>query len=617
MSSATLLLAALAAAILATPAAPSSAASFRPGVVIVGFHAGVSGGERYAIERAVGGKGARYLGPRSKPGGTAGWIAPLLLNVPNGQVLAAVRRLRSYRAVAYAEPDYLMHADAVPNDPEFPKQWGDSNTGQSMPLINGQKEPQEQKGEQIGTPGADDGALKAWSVTTGSPSIVIGEVDTGVDLEHPDLATNVWSNPGGVGGCAGGTHGYNVLNKTCNPMDDDTLFKGHGTHVAGIMGAIGGNGIGVAGMNWRTTILPVKWLDSKASGQTSSLIEALTWLLSAKEAGVNIRIVNDSATFAAETESPILSNLIVALGQQGILFVTAAGNSGANNDQKSRFPCNYHRQTEICVTASDNRDHLPTWANYGPGHVDLAAPGESIFSTLREGQYGYLSGGSMASAQVSGAAALILSAKEMSVVELKENILNNVDVLPALKGKIGTNGRLDVCKSIAATGRACPAPVANEPPPPKPPPPPPPVEPPVLASIGSLRISPPNFIPARNGPAIMTRTQGSSGASVSYTDSQPSLVTFTVLALRRGVQNSAHKCVAPTENGHRLTGKKCTRLVKVGSFAHQDQVGRNKLRFSGRLHGRKLSKGRYRLELLPTFAGHAGVGTWATFHIAH
>ena len=94
-------------------------------------------------------------------------------------------------------------------------------------------------------------------MSTGSRSIVIGETDTGVDYEHPDLAANIWSNPGGVGGCATGTHGYNVLSRNCNPMDEDTTYDGHGTHVAGIMGAVGNNGIGVTGINWQTSILPV------------------------------------------------------------------------------------------------------------------------------------------------------------------------------------------------------------------------------------------------------------------------------------------------------------------------------------------------------------------------
>jgi subtilisin family serine protease/fibronectin type 3 domain-containing protein len=438
-----------------TPATSTAAPdTFRPGVVLVGFHTGVSAGQRYAIERAAGGEGARYLGPPIRdvhqPGTASAkpFISPLKLQVPSSQVLAVVQRLRRNPNVAYAEPDYLMHASATPNDPSFPLQWSSSNTGQPIP----NQGADEKVGEPApGTPGADDRALAAWGVNTGSRSIVIGEADTGIDYNHPDLAANVWSNPGGIGGCAAGTHGYNVLNSTCDPMDDDTAYGGHGTHVAGIMGAVGNNGAGIAGMNWQTTLLPVKWLNSSAGGSTSGLISALQWFVAAKQAGVNIRVVNDSATFFGTEFSQALSEEIDVLGANNILFVTAAGNTGDNNDElsKRRYPCGYDRPTEICVTATDHNDQLPSWANFGPHTVDLAAPGTAIYSTLRNGTYGYLTGGSMASPQVAGAAALILSVSPtLTATELKSRILNNVDPLPSLSGKVITGGRLDVCKAL-------------------------------------------------------------------------------------------------------------------------------------------------------------------------
>ncbi len=437
------------------PLAPVSPNPFRSDVVLVGFRSGVSSGARYTIEHAAGGEGATRLGPAIAPAARgavvatgAQYLSPLRLRVRPGDVQAVIRRLRRNRAVAYAEPDYLMSASAVPNDPSFSLQWGDSNTGQPIPT----QESEEVLGPQAkGTPGADDRALAAWGVSTGSRSIVIGETDTGVDYNHPDLAANIWSNPGGIGGCASATHGYNVRTHTCEPMDDDTVYGGHGTHVAGIMGAVGNNGAGVAGINWQSTILPVKWLSSSASGETSGLIEALQWLVAAKQAGVNVRVVNDSATFVGTAYSQALSNEIDTLGANNILFVTAAGNTGNNNDEEKvrRYPCGYDRPTELCVTATNNNDQLPSWANYGPHTVDLAAPGVSIYSTLRKGAYGYLSGGSMASPQVAGAAALILSANPaLSASELKADITANVDPLPALTGKVISGGRLDVCKAL-------------------------------------------------------------------------------------------------------------------------------------------------------------------------
>jgi hypothetical protein len=380
-------------------------------------------------------------------------------------VLAVVRRLRRNRAIAYAEPDYLMHESAAPNDPSFSLQWADSNTGQSIPT----QEAEEVLGPPApGTPGADDGALKAWRVSTGSRSIVIGEPDSGVDYTHPDLAANIWSNPGGVGGCSAGTHGYNVVSKNCDPMDEDTTFGGHGTHVAGIMGAVGNNGIGMVGMNWQTTILPVKWMSSAGWGGTAELIEALQWLVAAKQAGVNVRVVNDSDTFWGTAYSQALSNEIDTLGANNILFVTSAGNTGNNNDEVAvqRYPCSYDRPTEICTTASDNNDRLPSWANYGPHTVDLAAPGVSIYSTLRNDTYGYLSGGSMASPQVAGAAALILSVEpSLSATALKADILENVDKLPSLSGRVITGGRLNVCRALPGCSQPPTSPPVNTAPP--------------------------------------------------------------------------------------------------------------------------------------------------------
>jgi thermitase len=401
--------------------------TYRDGAVLVGFKPGVSANRQKAIA-APDAKRSRQLAPAIR-----------LVHVRRGHVPAAVRALRQRRSVRYAEPDYLMREAAVPNDSSFGLQWALANTGQ---VVNGSS----------GTAGADDRVLPAWGVTTGDSSVVIGETDSGIDYLHPDLATNVWSNPGGIGGCPVATHGYNFVANTCDPMDDETRYGGHGTHVAGIMGAVGNNLIGVSGVNWTTSILPVKFLTSSGSGSTSRLIASLEWLIQAKQAGVNVRVVNDSATFVGTAYSQALSDEIDKLGANDILFVTAAGNTGDNNDDPAlrRYPCGYDRPNEICVAASDQKDRLPKWANYGPNTVDLAAPGKNIYSTLRNGTYGYVNGSSMASAEVSGAAALILSSGYRSTTALKADILNNVDVLPSLSGLVRTAGRLDICKALPA-----------------------------------------------------------------------------------------------------------------------------------------------------------------------
>jgi subtilisin family serine protease len=411
-------------------------ADYRPGQVLLALRPGARPSD---VTHRVPGALRRLSTVRRGLGATAAARIPAayLLRLRGISVAGAIARLRSDPSVAYVEPDYLLHESAVPNDPFFALQWGSQNTGQAVNGVNG-------------TPGADDSAYRAWDITTGDPSIVVAETDSGIEYTHPDLAANVWSNPGGIGGCPAGTHGYNELAESCDPMDDETVYDGHGTHVAGIIGASGNNGIGVAGMNWHTKILAVKWLNSNGWGDTSTLIEALNWIVQAKQAGVNIRVVNDSATFYGDTYSQALSDEIDVVGANGILFVTAAGNTGDDNDNLAvrRYPCGYDRPTEICVTASDQHDQLPSWANYGVQTVDLAAPGDEIYSTLRGGSYGYISGGSMAAAQVSGAAALILARENLSVTDLKADILDHVDVLPSLSGLVRTGGRLDVCKAM-------------------------------------------------------------------------------------------------------------------------------------------------------------------------
>ena len=410
---------------VAAGAAPQ--AEFRAGAVIVAYRPGTSAPQRSADQALVGAETLRTF----RSGAT-------LLSVPPGRELATVATLRAQSDILYAEPDYVMTLAGMPNDPSFSNQWAAQNTGQTVHGITG-------------TAGADEKAVAAWSVTTGTHSVVVAVLDGGVDYNHPDLAANIWTNPGGIGGCPAGTHGYNVVSSTCDPMDDLTTGTGyasHGTRVAGVLGAVGNNGIGIAGVNWTTTILPVKFLDSTAYGSTSNLLAALDWVLTAQAAGVNVRVVNDSATYVGTAFSQLLSDEIDLLGQHDILFVTPAGNTSQNNDTVARYPCNYDRANEICVAASDQGDALPSWANWGATTVDLAAPGVNIYSTERGGTYGFQDGSSFAAPQVAGAAALILATGYMSATALKARILDNVDPLPSLTGLVRTGGRLDVCKAV-------------------------------------------------------------------------------------------------------------------------------------------------------------------------
>lgn len=407
-------------------------ATFAPGSVLVSFRDGVGAGERARALRAAGARPGPALGVRAQQ-----------LHVAAGTEDAVVAALRAQPSVRYAEPDYLSEPTGLPDDPGLPQQWPLQNTGQT---VNGV----------TGAPGADADVVPAWTVTTGTRDVVVAEVDTGVDYTHPDLAANIWTNDGSVGGCPAGTHGVDVLTNACDPMDDDTTFGGHGTHVAGIIGAVGGNGTGVAGVNWQTTILPVKWIGASGAGATSDLLRALGWVLDAQAHGVNVRVVNDSNVFVGTAFSQALSDEIDLLAQHDILFVTAAGSTGGDNDDPAarRYPCAYARSNELCTTWTDQQDALPATAGHGATSVDLAAPGDNVYSTLIGGGYGYVSGGSMAAAEVSGAAALVLSAQSMSTGALKADLLEHVAALPSLSGRVRTGGRLDVCAAVPGCGPA-------------------------------------------------------------------------------------------------------------------------------------------------------------------
>ncbi len=361
---------------------------------------------------------------------------------------AIISLLRSNPNVLYAEPNYILHADLIPNDPSFGQLWGLRNTGQDVLGT-------------VGTPGADIKAEPAWSLTTGTSTVVVGVVDTGIDYSHPDLAANVWSNPGGIGGCPAGTHGYNAIKRTCDPKDDNN----HGSHVSGTIGAVGNNGVGVVGVNWTTSIMGLKFLNASGSGTTANAILAIDFAVNAKIAGINVRALNNS--WGGGGFSQALLDEINKAGANDILFVAAAGNSSSNNDVTPHYPSSYGTANEIAVAATDQTDSLASFSNFGPNSVDLGAPGTNILSTVIGG-YDYFNGTSMATPHVTGAAALILSKGYQSVTQLKSTILNNVDPLASLSGLVKTGGRLNVCKAIPGCGGP-PAPTPTPTPTPTPP----------------------------------------------------------------------------------------------------------------------------------------------------
>ena len=331
----------------------------------------------------------------------------------------------------------------IPNDPSFTRLYGINNVGQTG-----------------GTTDADIDAPEAWNVSTGSSSIIVGVIDTGIDYTHPDLAANVWTNPGEVAGngvdddrngFVDDVHGYDFANDDGDPMDDNY----HGTHVAGTIGGVGNNGTGVAGVSWNVSLMALKFLDASGSGYLSDAIRAVNYATMMRTIyGVNVRVTNNS--WGGGGYEAGLLDAINAGGDAGILFVAAAGNSGTNSDASPSYPAAYDSPAIVSVAATDNKDALASFSNYGATSVDLAAPGVSIYSTVPGNQYGTLSGTSMAAPHVAGVAALALAVDpSLSVAQLKSRLIDNVDPVASLVGKTASGGRLNaanVVSSVAAYG---------------------------------------------------------------------------------------------------------------------------------------------------------------------
>jgi subtilisin family serine protease len=351
-----------------------------------------------------------------------------VLSVPSGETVTnLIVQYQQSGLVAFAEPDYYVYAAAAPNDPKFTDGtlWWLNNYGQSG-----------------GTVGADIHATNAWDILTSASNIVVAVIDSGINYNHEDLAANMWTNP------ADGSHGWNAVATNNLPLDDG----GHGSLVAGVLGAVGNNGKGVTGVAWQVQMMACKFLTAAGTGSDSDLATCLEFALTN-----GARIIN--ASFSSPSYSQTVSNLIAATRDAGIIVVAAAGNGnpGVNIDASPTFPACYPFDNIVTVAYTTRNDTLGSLSNYGATNVALAAPGDQIYSTFYSGTSSYyppfpslnIAGTSFSAPCVSAACALLMAQYPNDTYhDTITRLLTSVDQLPALAGKCRTGGRLNLRKAL-------------------------------------------------------------------------------------------------------------------------------------------------------------------------
>lgn len=402
---------------------------------MVGFEHHASAEDRASVRRAAGVRSVSRLSP----------LAPdseLWQLAEGASVPGAIAALERNPVIRFAEPDYVIEAAATSNDPYYTANtlWGMYGDGTSPANVYGSQ------------------AGEAWAAGfTGSSSIYVGVIDEGIQFAHPDLDANVWTNPfetldgrdNDGNGYIDDVHGWDFVS------NDATVYDGtgddHATHVAGTIGGEGGNGIGVAGINWDVTMISGKFLGA-SGGSTSGAILAVDYMTDLKiRHGLNI--VATSNSWGGGGYSQGLLDAINRGGDAGILFIAAAGNSGSDNDLSPSYPSNYQCtkggtrgwDCVVAVAAISSSGGLASFSQYGASTVDLGAPGVNVASTVPDGTYNYYSGTSMATPHVSGAVALCASRDPtLSAATLKQNLLASTLATTSLSGRTVTGGRLDV-----------------------------------------------------------------------------------------------------------------------------------------------------------------------------
>ena len=410
-------------AVTAAIAAPAQAAPpAASGRLLVGFEKGVEKDRQARILAALEGRISQRF--KSIRGGRLVVARPR-----SGKATGALRkRLARHPDIAYAEPDFFQFASATktPDDPFYGLQYA---------LVDSPDDH-------------DIDAPTAWATRAGCAKVAI--LDTGIDTDHPDLKSNVYKsddkpNNGkddDKNGYVDDTYGLNTIKGKGSGEDDN----GHGSHVSGIVGGRGNNDVGVSGTCWSTKLLAVKFMNSKGKGSTSDAIEGIEYAVKK-----GFKIINCS--FGSSSKSSSLHDAVDYAQDHNSLLVVAAGNDGENIDKHPIYPASYTDSNILAVAASTSGDTLADFSNFGSTGVDVAAPGDSIYSTYLGGGYRVLSGTSMASPYAAGVAALLRKQEsDATYGNLRYAIRHKVDKPPALNDKVAYDGRLNAQKALAAIG---------------------------------------------------------------------------------------------------------------------------------------------------------------------
>lgn len=432
----------------ANAAAAAREAQFVPGEVLIQYRAGASDAAKQGARARVAAVAEEVVVNAARRGDGKGDLE--LARVPAGiSVAAAVRGLQADASVEFAEPNWIYTHQEDSNDTYY-------TSGQLWGMYGDASSPANQFGSQ---------AAEAWATGhTGSSGVFIGVIDEGIQFTHPDLQANVWTNPfDPVDGIDNDGNGYiDDIHGWDFDGDNNSIYDGgsrgslddHGTHVSGTIGGVGGNGIGVAGVNWHVTLISGKFL-GRRGGSTANAVKAVDYFTDLKSRhGLNI--VATSNSWGGGPFSQALLDAINRGAAADILFVAAAGNGGSdqvgdNNDVLASYPTNYNTTAAagydavIAVAAIDKSGNLASFSNYGAATVDIGAPGVGVISTTAFNTYSSFSGTSMATPHVSGAAALYASTHPgVTASQIRDAILSNAIPTGSLAGKTVTGGRLNV-----------------------------------------------------------------------------------------------------------------------------------------------------------------------------